>query len=553
MFQTISFLMLAFFLGSCSSGQSKKKVDDTIKGIRNYSKVRGWPEGITPIAPAGFKVTKFAEDFRNPRWAYVMPNGDILISEAETMPKKIDYEAKALSQNLGKSANRITLLRDANRDGKPEVRTTFLENLEQPFGMLELNGYFYVANTDGIWRYPYKKGSTKITSKGEKILDLPKGGYNNHWTRNIISSPDKKKIYVSVGSASNVGEYGMEEERRRANILIINPDGTGEKIFAGGLRNPVGMDFHPETKKLWTAVNERDGLGDDLVPDYLTKVKENGFYGWPYVYGTTLDPRRIGERDDLLNDVIQPDVLLGSHTASLGLTFFSSSKFGRKYKHGAFIGQHGSWNSSELVGYKVVFVPFKDGKPTGGPEDFLTGFFKDKINNEVYGRPVCVTELPGGRLLVCDDSANTLWLIEKKDNMTVRKTKTGYLMVLEEGENSFDRIEELAMKEKIKGATFSAMGFVKAKFAFFDSEQKRYLNQAFPGMELASFSGSIAWEKDKPSLHAHGVVTGSDFKAYGGHIQEAIVDKGSMEITIVEHGIDLNRVMDEELGAKILR
>ena len=434
MIRYVVFVSIINLLSSCSS---MPEIGD------RFAKVVGC-EDDRPQAPAGFKVTKFADGFRNPRTAYVAPNGDILISEAESMPDKAKMLAaklsgKDLSQNLGKSANRITLLRDADRDGVPELRTTFLSDLNQPYGMLILNNYFYVANTDGVWRYPYKKGVTEMKEKGEKILDLPKGGYNNHWTRNLTASADGKKIYVSVGSASNVADHGMKEEERRANILEINPDGSGERVFASGLRNPVGTAINPVTKELWTAVNERDELGDDLVDDYLTSVKEGGFYGWPYVYGKTLDPRRKGEKDEMLHQTIQPDVLLGPHTASLGLTFFKSDAFGADYKNGAFIGQHGSWNSTKLVGYKVVFVPFVNGKP-GKPQDFLTGFIKDEPKSEVHGRPGGVTEIPGGKLLVCDDSSNTVWLIEKKDRVAITKTKTGYMMVLEEGENLLRRL-----------------------------------------------------------------------------------------------------------------
>ncbi|MDB5263541.1 MAG: repeat containing protein [Adhaeribacter sp.] len=382
------------------------------------SKVIGWPTGKTPTAPAGFTVTRFASKLRNPRWIYVAPNGDVLISEANSSPRlkeKIEAQlnGKAKSQNMGESADRITLFRDADKDGKSEVQTTFLEDLNQPLGMLVLNNYFYVANTDGLWRYKYEPGQTKITGKGEKIMELPAGGYNNHWTRNIIAKPDGSKIYISVGSGSNVGENGMEHEVRRANILEVNPDGSGERIYASGLRNPVGMDWLPGTNTLWTAVNERDNLGDNLVPDYITSVKEGAFYGWPYAYiGSHEDPRMKGQRPDLVKKTVVPDVQLGSHTASLGLTFYDQKAFPAKYQNGAFIGQHGSWNRSELVGYKVVFVPFRNGRPSGKPEDFLTGFIPDLERGEVYGRPVGLAVLPDGTLLVADDASNTIWQVK---------------------------------------------------------------------------------------------------------------------------------------------
>ncbi len=388
------------------------------KSVKNYSKVIGWPENKTPQAPPGFKVTKFAEGLQNPRWIYVTPNGDILVSEANTESKGLKkvtekISGKAESQNTGESANRITLFRDKDNDGKPEVTQVLLFGLKQPFGMLVLGNSLYVANTDGLMQYPYQPGQTQIKSEGKKILELPAGGYNNHWTRNIISNKDQTKIFISVGSGSNVGEHGMENEIRRANILEVNPDGSAEQIFASGLRNPVGMGLAPGTNNLWTVVNERDELGDDLVPDYLTYVKPLGFYGWPYAYfGPNEDPRLKGQKPDLVKQTLAPDVSLGPHTASLGLAFYTQKTFPSKYHGGAFIGQHGSWNRSALSGYKVVFVPFKNGKPEGKPEDFLTGFIADTAKSEVYGRPVGIAVLPDGALLVADDASNTLWKIQ---------------------------------------------------------------------------------------------------------------------------------------------
>lgn len=390
---------------------------DTTAKTKNYSQVIGWPAEQTPVAPDGFTVQKFAEGMRNPRWAYVAPNGDIFVVESntETDPKEkkeAEETGKAESQNMGPSANRITLFRDTDGDGKPDMQEIFLENLNQPFGMLVLDSSFYVANTDGLVQYPYEEGQTKINAEGKKILELPAGGYNNHWTRNIITNEDGSKIYISVGSGSNVGENGMEHEVRRANILEINPDGTGERIFAAGLRNPVGMDWAPGTQTLWTVVNERDGLGDELVPDYLTSVKEDGFYGWPYAYfGQNVDPRREGEEPQLVEETLVPDVPLVSHSASLGLAFYDHTSFPEHYKGGAFIGQHGSWNRTQLAGYRVVFVPFENDEPSGPPEDFLTGFIADSDSNEVYGRPVGVTMLSDGSMLVMDDSSNTIWRV----------------------------------------------------------------------------------------------------------------------------------------------
>ena len=365
----------------------------------NNSKVIGWPAGKTPKAPEGFTVTKFADGFENPRWTYISPNQDIFVVESGTRSSK----------------NQITVLRDKDKDGKFETREVFISGLNKPFGMLVLKDFFYIANTDGLYRYPYKNNPLKLETKGEKILELPAGGYNNHWTRNLLASPDGSKIYVSVGSGSNNGENGMDKEIRRAAILEINPDGTGEKIFASGLRNPVGMDWNPVNKELWTAVNERDELGDELVPDYITSVKRDGFYGWPYSYfGSIPDPRMKGQRKDLVEKAIVPDVPVGSHTASLGLAFYTKEKFPAKYKNGAFVGQHGSWNRSKISGYKVLFVPFKDGKPSGKSEDFLTGFISDENKAEVYGRPVAVTVMNDGSLLVNDDSGNTIWKVTAK-------------------------------------------------------------------------------------------------------------------------------------------
>lgn len=401
------------------------------KSVTNYSKVVGWPVGKTPTAPAGFTVTEFARDLDSPRWVYVAPNGNIFVAESNTEPKSIKKKVTSVvtgqrkSQPSGESANRITLLRDTDKDGKPDQREAFITGLNQPFGMLVLGNHFYAANTDGLLQFPYQPGQTKMTAPGKKILNLPAGGYNNHWTRNLLASPDGKKIYVSVGSGSNVGENGMEYEVRRANILEINPDGTGERIYASGLRNPVGMGWQSATGSnakptLYTAVNERDELGDELVPDYLTSVKEGAFYGWPYsYYGGHEDPRRKGERLDLVKKAVVPDVPLGAHTASLGLAFYdgaanrsSGAGFPAKYRNGAFIGQHGSWNRSEFSGYKVVFVPFANGKP-GKPEDFLTGFVAGK-DKDVYGRPVGVAVLPDGSLLVADDAAGRIWRVAAK-------------------------------------------------------------------------------------------------------------------------------------------
>lgn len=423
------FLLLVILVIAFSSCKLKKEVagvnlksNDTLpapyetKSSMNFSNVIGWKDNETPKALKGFTVIKYAEGFENPRWMYVVANGDVLVAESNSKHSLIErigavFIGANKSNNLHKSADRITLLRDTTNDGVPDMHETFLENLNQPFGMLLLGDWFYVANTDGLWRYPYKIGQMKISEKGKKIMALPAGKHNRHWTRNIIANKDGSKIYIAVGSGTNVAENGVEEELHKANILEINPDGSNLKVYAGGLRNPVGMDWAPATNTLWTVVNERDELGDDLVPDYLTRVKEGGFYGWPYVYfGQHSDPR-VTEKSILSESAIVPDLPLGSHTASLGLTFYRGSTFPKKYHEGAFIVQHGSWNRSILSGYKVIFVPFSKGQPSGAPEDFLTGFIDDLSKEKVHGRPVGVVMMLDGSLLISDDVTNTIWRV----------------------------------------------------------------------------------------------------------------------------------------------
>ncbi|MEP6612035.1 MAG: sorbosone dehydrogenase family protein [Mucilaginibacter sp.] len=420
------------FTGCSSKKPDPSKADDVVtdakqqvklpppyqtKSTFNFCEVIGWPKGKTPIAPAGFKVNLFADGLDNPRNILVALNGDIFVSEANTEIsglKRIGANiiGASASQNFNKSADRITLLRDTNGDGIVDVKTAFLTGLNKPYGMLILNNWFYVANTDALWRYPYKTGQTKITGPGQKLLDLPAGGYNNHWTRNLRASKDGSKIYISVGSGTNDAEHGMEVEGRRADILEVDPDGKHERIYASGLRNPAGLDFEPQTQVLYTTVNERDDLGDNLVPDYLTSVKQGGFYGWPFAYfGQHEDPDHVGENPEMVKKSIVPDLSLGPHTASLGLAFYAGKTFPEKYRGGAFIGQHGSWNSSKIVGYKVVFAPFSNGKPTGTLEDFLTGFIADQAKGKVYGRPVGIAILPDGSILVADDTSNKIWQV----------------------------------------------------------------------------------------------------------------------------------------------
>jgi len=387
------------------------------KSVMHFSKAVEWPEGLKPTAPEGFVVSKFASNLQNPRWVYALPNGDVLVAETKKEEKGL-MKVAAKVTGIGKThnqntinLNRISLFRDTNKDAQPDLQTVFLENLNLPFGMLLLNNYFYVANTDAVWQFPYKEGETAITAKGKRLVSLPTEG--RHWTRSLIANAEGTKIYIGVGSSSNVAENGIINETNRACILEMNPDGSNLHIYADGLRNPVGMDWFPGTSTLWAAVNERDELGDELVPDYLTSVKPGGFYGWPYSYFGQHEDPRIKEKDkhpDLVKKAIVPDVPLGAHTASLGLAFYTKKVFPEKYHNGAFIGQHGSWNRSTFSGYQVAFVPFH-GKNPGKPEPFLTGFIKDEKKREVYGRPVGVVTLADGSLLVADDVGNTIWRV----------------------------------------------------------------------------------------------------------------------------------------------
>ncbi|MET0393418.1 MAG: sorbosone dehydrogenase family protein [Chitinophagaceae bacterium] len=367
--------------------------------VRNNSKVIGWPAGQQPSAPQGFTVSLFADSVEAGRWMYVAPNGDVFVAQAD---------------REGKKGNSILLFRDSNKDGIPESRSVYLKGLKQPFGMLIINDQFYVGNTDAVMVYPYNAAATAQTAAGKKIVSLPEG---RHWTRNIVTNSTKDKLYIAVGSGSNVAENGIDKEARRACILQVNLDGSGEKVYASGLRNPVGMDWAPGTNTLWTAVNERDELGDDLVPDYLTSVREGGFYGWPYSYfGQHTDPRikKEDQRPDLVQQAIVPEVAVGSHTSSLGLAFYTGNSFPEAYRNGAFVSQHGSWNRSHFSGYKVLFVPFANGKPAGKPQDFLTGFIASDEKSEVYGRPVGVAIAADGSLLVTDDGAGRIWRISYK-------------------------------------------------------------------------------------------------------------------------------------------
>lgn len=378
----------------------------------------GWPEGVTPKAGSGFSVSAFATGLDHPRWLYVLPNGDVLVAETNTPPSPGQTGIGAWFMKMAMkwagagapTANRIILLRDANGDGVAETRSVFLSGLNSPFGMALIGNDFYVGNTDAVMRFPYEPGATEITAPGEKVAELPAGPVNIHWVKNIVASPDGSHLYAGVGSNSNLGEGGMENEEGRAAIHEIDLATGKSRIFASGLRNPVGLAFQPNSGELWTAVNERDELGSDLVPDYMTSVKEDGFYGWPYSYfGQHLDARAQPQRPDLVAKAIVPDYALGPHTASLGLTFYDGTLLPARYRGGAFIGQHGSWNRRPLSGYKVIFVPFENGKPSGQPENILTGFLSE--DGQAHGRPVGVAVDASGALLVADDVGNVVWRV----------------------------------------------------------------------------------------------------------------------------------------------
>jgi glucose/arabinose dehydrogenase len=384
----------------------------------NVAPAKGWQNGRTPQAAPGLAVNAFAQGLNHPRWLYVLPNGDVLVAETNAPERPEDrkglrgwFMGKAMARAGAAvpSANRITLLRDADGDGVAEKRTVFLQGLNSPFGMALIGNVFYVANTDAVMRFDYDSGAQALSSAGSKVADLPAGPLNHHWTKNIIANADGSRLYVTVGSNSNIAENGMDKEVERAAILEVDPNTGRTRVFASGLRNPNGLAWEPQTGKLWTTVNERDELGNDLVPDYLTSVRDGGFYGWPFsYYGQHVDARVQPQRPELVAKAIVPDYALGSHTASLGLAFYEGTALPQRYRGGAFIGQHGSWNREPRSGYKVLFVPFSAGKPAGKPEEVLTGFIDA---GAALGRPVGVVVDGRGALLVADDVGNTIWRV----------------------------------------------------------------------------------------------------------------------------------------------
>jgi glucose/arabinose dehydrogenase len=387
--------------------------------VMNVVRAKGWPDDATPVAADGLTVRAFARGLDHPRWLYVLPNGDVLVAETNA-PKRPD-DAKGIKGFFFRlfqaksgggvpSANRIILLRDTDGDGVADTRSVFLAGLHSPFGMTLVGDELYVANSDAIVRFPYVRGTTNLVATPVKVVDLPAGRINHHWTKNVIASADGSKLYASVGSNSNAAENGILHEQQRAAIWEIDRETGKHRVFATGLRNPVGLAWEPESRALWVAVNERDELGADLVPDYITAVRDGGFYGWPYsYYGRHIDRRIEPQRPDLVERAIVPDYALGSHTASLGLAWSGATALPSQFRDGMFVGQHGSWNRVPRSGYKVIFVPFSHGRPSGQPIDVLTGFVRE--NGEAMGRPVGVAVAKDGSLLVADDVGNAVWRV----------------------------------------------------------------------------------------------------------------------------------------------
>ncbi|HDS1816810.1 TPA: sorbosone dehydrogenase family protein [Pseudomonas putida] len=431
-------ILLPWALGACLAGCSDTAHLDVMDGSGpspqlpapnktliptvNIAPAIGWPDGGKPKAATGTQVRAFADKLDHPRWLYVLPNGDVLVAETNA-PAKPDDGKDIRGWVMGKamkragagvpSANRITLLRDADHDGVAEIRTTFIEGLNSPFGMALVGKDFYVADTDKLLRFHYEPGAMQIRDDGQQVVELPGGPLNHHWTKNVIASPDGKKLYVTVGSNSNVGENGLDKEQGRAAIWEVDPASGQQRLFATGLRNPNGLAWEPHSGALWTAVNERDEIGSDLVPDYITSVKDGGFYGWPYsYYGQHVDQRVEPQAPQKVAQALVPDYAVGPHTASLGLTFAEPGMLPPPFGQGAFVGQHGSWNRKPHSGYKVIFVPFNTaGEPAGKPVDLLTGFLT--TDGKAMGRPVGVANDQRGGLLVADDVGNVIWRVSK--------------------------------------------------------------------------------------------------------------------------------------------
>ena len=387
--------------------------------VVHVAKAKGWPENAAPVALAGTRVNAFARGLVHPRWLYVLPNGDVLVAETNAPYRPRDagglrgWFMQRFMKRAGAtvpSPDRITLLRDADGDGVAELRTVFLSNLHSPFGMELVGNSLYIANTDALLRFDYVPNATRILTPGEKVLDLPAGDINHHWTKNVIASPDGRQLFVTVGSNSNIAENGLAAEADRASVWLVDPALRSHRIFASGLRNPNGMAWEPSTRKLWVVVNERDELGSDLVPDYMTSIADQDFYGWPYSYfGAHVDSRVTPQRPDMVATARTPGYALGPHTASLGLAFAPAGTLRATMPAGMFVGQHGSWNRKPFSGYKVLFVPFRDGLPAGNTIDGLTGFVNSA--DEAYGRPVGVALDRSGSLLVADDVGNVIWRV----------------------------------------------------------------------------------------------------------------------------------------------
>ncbi len=393
--------------------------DQALIPVINVANATGWENGQKPVPAEGMEVTAFASGLDHPRWVYVLPNGDVLVAETNAPERPEDAKGikgfffKLFQKKAGggvPSANRITLLRDEDGDGVAEFRSTFIEGLNSPFGMALVGDVFYVANTNAVVSFPYSEGQTEITDTATKVTDLPAGLINHHWTKGLIANADGSKLYVSVGSNSNVAENGIEAEEERAAILEVDTQTGTYRIFASGLRNPVGMAWEPELDALWAVVNERDELGNDLVPDYMTAVKDGGFYGWPYsYYGDHVDTRVEPQNPELVATALVPDYALGAHTAPLGLASSVGTTLPARFENGMFVGQHGSWNREPRSGYQVIFVPFTDGMPSGDPLEVLTGFVNE--DGDAMGRPVGVAIDKLGALLVVDDVGNIIWRV----------------------------------------------------------------------------------------------------------------------------------------------